>query len=784
LRARLHAGGILSDNPAVNPELASANHVMLRHCDANSFMSNLDAPVKHQNGRTSYARGHHILRAIVHELVTLHGMVNATLVVLGGSSSGAFGVFGVADEFAGMVRAAQASEGAAPAQVVAVPDGGFWADISKGTNAGQKIGPMSSWQHQQVGMAGPAACRAHFSAAEAWKCLLPEHSMEFIQTPLFVVQAGIDFEQSNNNWQIPCSRGHLPNCQAGDLRLLHTFESSFRSLIQKSIARRVANTSLRTGYFVPSCVLHIQTVSYCDNDHPNCIGWHTHTIAGAGGTHHLNTAVSDFAFNTGDHSTTRLIDSVPFPESRSCVYPRSYAHCSAGQGIDSVATGGSGTCKACTATEYKIPSEIRCRSCNGTTLVGTSNASRDTCLCLDPIATVFSRAAGMCASNVTTAFVQANLSGLVCSQRIQYGVLRDVFAPDMVVLSPANTGSVRYLEVIAISNHTFAMGELKQYVMFNHTSVSKEMVLQLSASKLSVDFGKGTVVTPAQVEDLVSSLSILIAPIEQENFKTTGTPTPAPLPLSIPVELPEHIRLSVTISDGINDPVVVSDCQLAFFGNPPPERKIWLSWLWVFGFLAWFVCFHRASFAATAESSSTEASTADAPNTTVAFLNGLRGVTCFIVVIHHFCCSFFPFLTFGTKAVRDTGASPKQGWLGRSPFAVMWAGTFSVAVFFVLSGHVVALSYLRSKKPSSLLRTAICRIPRMAIPVLLALVWSWVLASTGAYSNHAASELGGSVWLGVFDGGSVSFDTTLQAWFQTCFFFGGGELQYSSFPGL
>ena len=114
----------------------------------------------------------------------------------------------------------------------------------------------------------------------------------------------------------------------------------------------------------------------------------------------------------------------------------------------------------------------------------------------------------------------------------------------------------------------------------------------------------------------------------------------------------------------------------------------------------------------------------------------------------------------------------------------MWAGTFSVAVFFVLSGHVVALSYLRSKKPSSLLRTAICRIPRMAIPVLLALVWSWVLASAGAYSNHAASELGGSVWLGVFDGGSVSFDTTLQVWFQTCFFFGGGELQYSSFPGL
>jgi hypothetical protein len=140
----LHAGGILSDNPAVNPELASANHVMLRHCDANSFMSNLDAPVKHQNGRTSYARGHHILRAIVHELVTLHGMVNATLVVLGGSSSGAFGVFGVADEFAGMVRAAQASEGAAPAQVVAVPDGGFWADLSMGTNAGKKIGPMSS----------------------------------------------------------------------------------------------------------------------------------------------------------------------------------------------------------------------------------------------------------------------------------------------------------------------------------------------------------------------------------------------------------------------------------------------------------------------------------------------------------------------------------------------------------------------------------------------------------------------------------------------------------------
>jgi hypothetical protein len=275
-------GGILSDNPAVNPEFASANHVMLRHCDGNSFMSNLDAPVVHASGRTSYLRGHHILRAIVHELATLHGMQNVSLAVLGGSSSGGFGVFGVVDEFADMVRGYNPN-----AEVVGVPDGGFWADLSaqKPSTSSAALGPMQkSWSAQQINATVPKACREVFTGAEAWKCLLPQYSLEYISTPLFVVQPGVDFEQSSwgSFWGISCSRSRPINwetCSAADLSLLYTFEHSFKTLVESSLARRVANPALRTGYFIPACSLHIQTVSYCDRDHPNCIGWHTHTIA-------------------------------------------------------------------------------------------------------------------------------------------------------------------------------------------------------------------------------------------------------------------------------------------------------------------------------------------------------------------------------------------------------------------------------------------------------------------------------------------------------------------------
>jgi hypothetical protein len=71
----------------------------------------------------------------------------------------------------------------------------------------------------------------------------------------------------------------------------------------------------------------------------------------------------------------------------------------------------------------------------------------------------------------------------------------------------------------------------------------------------------------------------------------------------------------------------------------------------------------------------------------------------------------------------------------------------------------------------------------MAIPVGMALVWNWFLASAGAYKNHAASTLSGSRWLDVMDSESVDFATTMKSWGQTCFFFGGGELHYNSFPG-
>ena len=128
--------------------------------------------------------------------------------------------------------------------------------------------------------------------------------------------------------------------------------------------------------------------------------------------------------------------------------------------------------------------------------------------------------------------------------------------------------------------------------------------------------------------------------------------------------------------------------------------------------------------------------------------------------------------------------------------------TFAVVVFFMMSGHLVALRYLQSRDPRHLARSVACRVPRMAIPVLAALLWNWVLAApalgstygapggtgggsgaSGASRSRGASEHSGSCWLRVFDAGGVSARSTFATWANMCFLFGHGRLEYEHFPG-
>lgn len=107
-------------------------------------------------------------------------------------------------------------------------------------------------------------------------------------------------------------------------------------------------------------------------------------------------------------------------------------------------------------------------------------------------------------------------------------------------------------------------------------------------------------------------------------------------------------------------------------------------------------------------------------------LEGLRGIAALVVVLSHAVFTFFPFLQ-----TCDPGYL-KQPW---EQVAVqlphtLFNGTFSVCIFFVMSGYVLSKAFFDGR-PGSVQQAAIKRYIRLGIPVAASIMLGWLMMSTG-----------------------------------------------------
>ncbi|SFJ61423.1 Peptidoglycan/LPS O-acetylase OafA/YrhL, contains acyltransferase and SGNH-hydrolase domains [Bosea sp. OK403] len=98
-------------------------------------------------------------------------------------------------------------------------------------------------------------------------------------------------------------------------------------------------------------------------------------------------------------------------------------------------------------------------------------------------------------------------------------------------------------------------------------------------------------------------------------------------------------------------------------------------------------------------------------------LDGLRGVAAFSVVIYHFVCAFVP---SATDPDATTLTRP-----GEVVLRFLFSGSFAVAIFFVLSGFVIANSAAGRRQP--LLVSALLRYLRLALPAAASVLLAWLL---------------------------------------------------------
>lgn len=126
-------------------------------------------------------------------------------------------------------------------------------------------------------------------------------------------------------------------------------------------------------------------------------------------------------------------------------------------------------------------------------------------------------------------------------------------------------------------------------------------------------------------------------------------------------------------------------------------------------------------------------------------LEAVRGLAAITVLLWHSMLGFFP---------QWSGIFPNNWPLQAALNGQVWFGliygTAAVSLFFVLSGFVLTRRFLMTGDQQIILRGAIKRWPRLAGPVLVTVLVSWLLFRLGAYHFTEGGAATGSPWLSRF----------------------------------
>ena len=126
-------------------------------------------------------------------------------------------------------------------------------------------------------------------------------------------------------------------------------------------------------------------------------------------------------------------------------------------------------------------------------------------------------------------------------------------------------------------------------------------------------------------------------------------------------------------------------------------------------------------------------------------LEGVRGLAAIMVVLHHSLLAFYPVMVFGPGGLQHTRFEDN---IFGTPLAIVYAGTFAVAIFFVLSGFVLTVGFFQTKSETIIKKLASKRYLRLMLPALAVTMLAYICIKLG-FPQYIAKAAGitGSVWL-------------------------------------
>jgi peptidoglycan/LPS O-acetylase OafA/YrhL len=129
------------------------------------------------------------------------------------------------------------------------------------------------------------------------------------------------------------------------------------------------------------------------------------------------------------------------------------------------------------------------------------------------------------------------------------------------------------------------------------------------------------------------------------------------------------------------------------------------------------------------------------------YLESLRGLAAFIVVLNHFVLAFYPALYFGASEPVHT-ENGVEVFLSGTPLNLLYNGSFAVSLFFILSGFVLTYKFFKDRTlPVYLIPLTVKRYVRLLPPVFISILLSFILLRFSLLSNQPAAIITRSGWL-------------------------------------
>ncbi|KAJ3681895.1 hypothetical protein LUZ60_014468 [Juncus effusus] len=287
--------GILSNDPAMNPDFYNWNRVKLRYCDGGSFTG--DSEYKSGNN-TLFFRGQRIFDAIIDDLLP-KGLAHANMVLLSGCSAGGLSVFHHCDDLAHRL--------ADVATVKCMSDAGFFLDLSDITgnnNIRPFYSSLVSLHNTQKVL--NKRCMASFTNPSM--CFFPQYALAYIQTPFFVLNSAYDTYQFHHSFVPPSADllGHWKRCKSNPELCSKTQIEILQGMRAEMIkALGNFNKSANGGMYINSCFQHCQSELQIAWFTPSSPKVHNKRIA---------EAVGDWYFGRG---ITKDVD-CPYPCDSTC----------------------------------------------------------------------------------------------------------------------------------------------------------------------------------------------------------------------------------------------------------------------------------------------------------------------------------------------------------------------------------------------------------------------------------------------------------------------------------